>query len=95
MISMAAIRRYREAMSAPGHWRKVPACRDHVPFARASGHWSRCRPDYARRFITSEPLLPKGAISRSQRTDALIVVIVTTVVDNLEIWCLGLASGLQ
>jgi hypothetical protein len=42
----------------------------------------------ARRFIISGPLLPEGAISRSQRPDALIVIIVTTVIDNLEIWCL-------
>jgi hypothetical protein len=41
---------------------------------------------------------PEGAISRSQRTDAfivIIVIIVTTVIDNLEIWCLRSASGLQ
>jgi hypothetical protein len=57
-------------------------------FARASGHWPRHRPDCARRFIISGPLLPEGAISRSQRTDPLIVIIVITVIDNLEIWCL-------
>ena len=37
-------------------------------------------------FIISGPLLPEGAISRSQRTGALIVIIVTTVIDNLEIF---------